>query len=164
MIRLYYDLMFALSLALMLFYVLLWHKHTDPHITLVFVLVPIVNLAHCMLCRSQTLGEALLANKIIYIGGCYLFPIIMLSVFSLCRINVVAWIRVLLFAVSTAIYACVLSIGKSPIFYKSVELAWVDGLPLLVKVYGPAHASFYGLQFACLLMSLTAMGLSLIHI
>ena len=64
MINVYYDLMVAIALALMLVYVFTWHKHYDIHISLVFVLVPIVNLGFAMLFRSQTLDEALAATKL----------------------------------------------------------------------------------------------------
>jgi len=93
MITTYYDLMLAASLVLMLVYVFVWHKHFDIHIALVFVLVPINNLAYSQLCRVQTLEEALLAIKMTYIAGSYLFPIMTLSVFSLCHIRLSAWLR-----------------------------------------------------------------------
>ena len=59
---LYCDIMLIVSLVLMLAYVCMWHKHFDVHITLVFTLVPVVNLGYCLLSRSQSLGEALQAN------------------------------------------------------------------------------------------------------
>ena len=160
MLLLYYDLMLGLSLALMLLYAFNWHKHFDTHITLVFVLAPVTNLAHCLLYRSGTLEAALVANKVIYIGGCYLFPIMMLSVFSLCHIRLSGWLRAALLAVSTAIYAAALSMGSSPLFYKSVALTVTDGVPMLVKAYGPAHAAFYALQFGCFALSVGAMAYS----
>ena len=74
---LFYDLMLALSLALSTIYLFMWHRHFDVHITLVFVLVPVTNLGFSLFARSQDLHEALLAQKLTYIGGSYLLMFIM---------------------------------------------------------------------------------------
>ena len=93
MIRAFYDTTFVASVILMLAYVCMWHRHFDIHITLVFVLVPVVNLGYSLLGRAETLESAVLANAMSYIGPCYLLPVIMLSVFSLCHIPLPRWAR-----------------------------------------------------------------------
>ncbi|MBR3203464.1 MAG: hypothetical protein IKF60_07750, partial [Solobacterium sp.] len=65
---LYYDGLFLLSVVLMVLYVLKWHKHFDVHITLMFLVIPITNLGYCMVAHSATLEEAILSNKLTYIG------------------------------------------------------------------------------------------------
>ena len=89
----YYAIL-ILSIVLTGLYMLVWRRHYDVHITLLFVLIPIVNLAHLLLAESKTLDAALMAAKFIYLGGPFLQLLIMLSVFGLCRINVNRWIRV----------------------------------------------------------------------
>jgi len=163
MITTYYDLMLAASLVLMLVYVFVWHKHFDIHIALVFVLVPINNLAYSQLCRVQTLEEALLAIKMTYIAGSYLFPIMTLSVFSLCHIRLSAWLRAALLTLSTVIFVSMLSIGKSQLFYKSLTLLHEGEAVILVKEYGPLHTLFYAMLFGCFLLSIGAMVYSYLH-
>ena len=154
---LYYDITLIASLALMLAYVGMWHKHFDVHITLVFVLVPVVNLGYCLFSRSQTLGEALLANVLTYISGCYLLPIMMFTVFSLCHIRLPRWISVGLLAVNTALFICQLYNGASGLIYRSVDFQRTEDSLVFTKVYGPVHVLYYIMIFACFLASIGAM-------
>lgn len=157
MIRAFYDTMLVASLIMMLAYVFMWHKHFDIHITLMYVLVPVVNLGYSLLSRAQTLESAILANAMSYIGPCYLLPVIMLSVYSLCHIRLSAWIRAGLLALSTAIYICALTTGSHGLFYRSVAYEPVNGTLVLTKVYGPVHTLFYVMIVACFLSSIGAM-------
>ena len=154
---LYYDITLIASLALMLAYVGMWHKHFDVHITLVFVLGHVVNLGYCLFSRSQTLGEALLANVLTYISGCYLLPIMMFTVFSLCHINLPRWISVGLLAVNTALFICQLYNGASGLIYRSVDFQRTEDSLVFTKVYGPVHVLYYIMIFACFLASIGAM-------
>jgi len=156
-LTLYYDITLIASLALMLAYVGMWHKHFDVHITLVFVLVPVVNLGYCLFSRSQTLGEALLANVLTYISGCYLLPIMMFTVFSLCHIRLPRWISVGLLAVNTALFICQLYNGASGLIYQSVDFQRTEDALVFTKVYGPVHIVYYIMIFACFLASIGAM-------
>ena len=75
MATLYYDTTLILSLALMLVYAGMWHKHFDVHITLTFVLVSVTNLGWAMLSRSQTLEDSLRkysGKKLIFFQGVFL--------------------------------------------------------------------------------------------
>ena len=157
MIRAYYEAVLALSLVLMLAYVCLWHKHFDVHITLVFALVPVANLGWFLLNRADTLAEAILAVKLTYVGGCYLLPIIMFSVFSLCHIQLPRLLRMGVLAGATVLMLGALTIGQSPLIYRSVTLEHVDGAAVLTKEYGPLHTVFYGMILLCFLVSIGAV-------
>ena len=76
---LYYDILLMVSVLLTGIYLFMWHKHFDVHITLVFVLVPVINLGYALLAHATVLPEALAANKVIYAGGCYLQLIVLLA-------------------------------------------------------------------------------------
>lgn len=143
MITAFYDVCFVLSLLLGVVYACLWHRHYDVHITLIFLLVPVTNLAYVLLTRSNTLGEALNANRLTYLGGCYLQLFLMLVIFSLCDIPLKRWVRVVFLALSTVVYLSALTIGKSPLFYRSVSFARENGAVLLIKNYAWMHTVFY---------------------
>ena len=66
---LYYDLVLAASIVMTLMYVFMWHKHFDAHITMIYVLVPVINLGYALLARATTLEEALMANRLTYMVG-----------------------------------------------------------------------------------------------
>ena len=157
MIRGFYDAMLVASLILMLVYVCMWHKHFDIHITLVFALVPVANLGYSLLGRAETLESALLANAMSYIGPCYLLPVMLLSVFSLCHIRLSRWIRAGLLLMGTGIYISALTTGSHGLFYRSVAYEPVYGTLVLTKEYGPLHTVFYAMIVGLFLTSIGAM-------
>ena len=159
MVSLYYELMFAASVILMLIYSLFWHKHISINLTLIFCFIPISNLGYAMLANSESLEAAMTANNIIYLGGCYLELFIMLSVFNLCHIELNRLCKVMLIALSTFMYLCVLKNNDSH-FYRSVEFTTDHDAGRLIKEYGPVHTLFYvmlllyfGLTMAAMLYS-----------
>ena len=156
----YRKTLLAASLVMTLIYVFMWHKHFDVHITLIFVLVPISNLGFAMFARARTLEAALIAQRINYIGGCFLLPIITMSVFSLCQIKLNRWLRVAMLLISSAIYATVLSIGHSDLFYADVRFERLDGVATLIRQYGVMHTVFTVMTCGFFLMSLGAIAYS----
>lgn len=146
-----------ISIVLTGLYMLIWRRHYDVHITLLFVLIPIVNLAHLLLAESRTLDAALLAAKLIYLGGPFLQLLIMLSVFGLCRINVNRWIRLALLLLCIVGYFFVLTIGRIGLFYKSATLVSAHGVSTLHKVYGPMHTFMQGIVILYFLISVVVI-------
>ncbi|MCR5087310.1 MAG: HD domain-containing protein [Lachnospiraceae bacterium] len=156
MITVYYHVLLAMSIVLAILYLLSWHKHYDVHVTLIFMLVPIAILGNVLTVRSTTLGEAILANKVTYLGGTFLILIITLSILNLCQINIPQWGKIAMFAMSTFVYLMVLTVGDRPWFYRSCEFTLDDGAGRLVnKVYGPFHT-----MFAVIVMLYFAIGIA----
>ena len=158
MTAVFYEAMFLSSLVLMVLYMLIWHKHFDVHVTLIFVLVPVTNLGYFLLTRANTLEEAVGANILTYISGCYLTMLMTLSVFSMCHIRVSRWVRVGMLAVSTVVFLSALdTVRGGTSFYRSVTFERVGGAAVLRKEYGPMHTVFIALVFVYFLLSIGAM-------
>lgn len=157
MAALYYNAMFALSLVLALVYLFSYHRHFDARITLIFVLVPVTNLGHMLLTQSQSLEAALVANKVIYVGACYLELFLMMAVFSLCRIHLSRWMRLAFVLLSTVVYLSALTMDRPPLFYTDVNISTVGGVTVLHKQYGPMHAVFYAMIVSYFLLSIGAI-------
>ena len=155
--------MLAFSLVLSIAYIFLWRKHFDVHITLVYALIPVANLGYLLYSKAESYEAALMAQKIIYIGGCYLLLIIMLIVFSLCHIKLHSLVKVGFMTLSTLVYISVLSIGNSEIFYKKPIIFYtVNGIPNLDKKYGFMHAVFTTMVIGYFALGLIAIIYSLI--
>ncbi len=163
MARVYYDAMLILSLVLGGLYMLIWHKHFDVHITLIFALVPATNLGYALLCRAQTLEAALVANKITYLGGCFPLLMIMFATFNLCHIKLNRWVRFCCLLLSAGVFAAALTMGVSPDFYTQVTLDQAYGATVLRKEYGPLHALFYGMVGLYFALSIGAMAYSYVR-
>ena len=139
----YYEVFFVITLCLTLAYAFVWHKHFDVHFTLMFCFIPIAMLGYVMLAHAENLETALVANKIIYIGGCYEILFVTLSLFSLCKIRLPRALSLLLLFFTTAVYLSALTAGRSGLFYRDVRYTVVEGDVVLEKSYGPLHALLY---------------------
>ena len=158
----YYEILFGLSVLLTLIYLVIWHKHFDVHISLIFAFIPVANLGYAMLAHSRNLNAALTAVKITYIGGCFLTLFITQSILSLCHINIRRWQSALMTIVCMGIYSFALTVGNAPYFYKTVSFEIDRGMGKLVKTYGFAHTLTYVVITVFVLISAVAMVYSLI--
>ena len=159
----YYEILFGLSVLLTLIYIFIWHKHFDVHISLIFAIIPIANLGYAMLAHSRSLEAALAATKITYIGGCFLTLFITQSILSLCHIELKRWMNAVLAVMCIVSFSVVLSIGNSPIFYKTVSFEMEKGMGKLVKTYGFAHTLTYVIITVYVIISTAAMIYSLFN-
>ncbi len=138
----YYGTLFIISLVLSLIYSLLWHKHFSVYLSLIFLVIPISITGYLMGALADNVGTALLAQKIIYIGSCFLLPFLFLNILSLCNIHYPKVLSAFVIAISMLFYIAVLSGGFLPIFYKSVLFVNEHGTKRLVKEYGFMHTIF----------------------
>ena len=153
----FYATTLAISLALTLMYVLIWHRHFDVHFTLMFTFIPISNLGFLLLSIATTLEGAVIANDIIYMGGCFLMLFIMMCVLDRCNMKLPKALRVSFFSITFAIYASVLTAGWMPYFYKSLSMTKVNGATMLVKTYGFMHTMFYVMVGVYFVISIWAL-------
>ena len=89
--------MLVVSILFVIFYALIFHKHFDPNVTIMTVLVPIINLAFLLMGHSTTIEQAITALKFTYIGGCYLLLIVTFCIFNICGVNLKRWHKALIF-------------------------------------------------------------------
>jgi putative two-component system response regulator len=143
LLEVYYGATFILSLLLASGYIYIWHKHFDVNFTMIFTLVPVGCLGYYLSSVATTADGAIRAQQIAYIGGTFLQLFLLMSIFNLCKIQVPQWVRTALFAVCAGLYASVLSIGKSDLFYKNVDYKIEGGHAVLTREYGIMHTAFY---------------------
>ena len=153
----YYDIILVLSLVMTGIYIFNWHRHFDAHITLVFVLVPVICLGYSLMAHSSVREEALAVNKFIYLGGCFLQMIVPLVACSMCGIRLHRALKTLFFAVSTVIYVFILNPMQSGDYYRAAELVQEDGLAVLTKEYGWMHTVFEGMVVVYFLLGIAVL-------
>lgn len=118
-----------------------------------YISVFIANLGYFALSISKTLGEALLANRIAYLGSIFLPLFMLMAIMKVCRINCSKVAASILICISLAMFLVVASQGYHTCYYKEVSLTFVNGTAKLEKVYGPLH----NLYFVYLLVYFTGM-------
>ncbi len=138
----YYIVMLIISALCSLALVMKWRKRFDVSLALIFVLITVNNLGYVLYFTSQSLGEALIAQKMIYIGGCFLPLLIFFAVIRLTRLKVPKWMKAVMVSISMIMYALVLSIGVLPVFYRNAVFSRVDGIVKVTKEYGWGHTIF----------------------
>ncbi|MCR4690046.1 MAG: HD domain-containing protein [Lachnospiraceae bacterium] len=154
----YYATFFGLSVILSLFYLYNWHKRLDVNMTILYLMIPLTNISYMVMYRvpdAKVAGEIL---KIVYMGGVFLPWFIAMCVASLCQVYVSKRIRVLSFLINLGFYTSILTIGRYPLFYKSMRCDVVDGRVLFTKEYGPFHSAFYALLAGYFIASLAIIG------
>lgn len=129
---------FILSLV-MVGSVLIRYKKVDT----LFLLLGITIVLNCMgrfwVTISQTVETAVFANKLLYVGACYITPLLIIVLFKLCNIKLPRAAVAIMMTCSTVVMGLVMTIGYSDLYYKEVRLVIADGYSRLEKVYGPLH-------------------------
>lgn len=143
MVLAYYVIICFISLVCCSAYYFIKRKYFSTRYTMIFLLAFLSQFCYVLLALSQNVREALIIYKFLYIGGCYLPLAGLFLIFSICKIEPPKWVRFIMLAFTTCIYMLVLSAGYSPLFYKSVDIEFENGVTVLVKEYGPLHMLFY---------------------
>lgn len=96
---------------------------------------------------SSTLSEAVLANKISYLGGCFIPPVLVSIVLNICHFKSHKFLKAFLVAYSIVVYSLVLTTGYRNVYYTDVTLIRYNGASVLKREYGPCHNLFPILLF-----------------
>lgn len=154
--------MSALALInLIVFLMLFREKKLNYYILAILTLVTISNAGNLIMALSDTLGEAYIAKKIYYLGGCFIPPIILLVIFKMCNIALGKWMENLLILYSFVVYGMVLTIGYSDIYYVGAELVKDGNATAILPEYGFGHTFFYVLLYGYLLVGIAVLVYSL---
>ena len=118
-------------------------KQKENWLTWLYFSVLIANIGYFTLSVSTTLEEALLANRLAYLG-CVFLPLFMLMTISkVCNVTCGKGGRTVLIGVSLVVFFIAASQGYLDWYYKEVTFQRVDGISKLQKVYGPLHLVYY---------------------
>ena len=133
-----YGVSAILSLLLLVGYCRIAKKR-DFWYLLLFVSVLIVNIGYFALAISQSLDEALLANRISYFGSVFLPLSMLMIIINATHIQYRKWLTTVLLSLAVVVFLIAASPGYLPIYYKDVSFVIEDGVATLQKVYGPLH-------------------------
>ena len=136
-----YGVAAALSLVLLIIYCSTVKKR-DPWYVLLFASIMIVNIGYFALAISQGLGEALLANRLSYLGSVFLPLSMLMIIINATHIQYRKWMPGVLIGLAVVVFLIAASPGYLPIYYKDVSFEIVDGVATLVKDYGPLHVLY----------------------
>lgn len=125
-------------------------KKTSYYLKLLEIILAAANCGYLVLGLSTTLSEAFLANKISYIGGCFMPPIMAFCMCSLCNIKIRNWVKRVCLLFSMAVYIMVFTSGYTDFYYRTAELGNVYDATAIVNTHGPGYNFFYVILFGYL--------------
>ena len=123
-------------------------RKRDIWLMLLFVSVAICDIGYLLLSVSKTLSAALWANRIAYLGNVFLPFFLLMMIMNLSRFRYPKHLPKILIGINTIMLLIAASGGFLPIYYKTVSLGFVDGIPMLIKEYGPLHPVYKVFLFA----------------
>lgn len=131
----------VLSFGLLLGYCFLVKKK-EPWFYVLFSAVTVVNVGYLCLSISQSLNDALLANRISYLGSVFLPVSMLMTILKTCKIKLKKWAVGAILVLSVLVFLIAASPGYLDIYYKEVSLVTENGVSVLDKVYGPLHSVY----------------------
>ena len=112
---------------------------SEPWILALFACIAVINCGYLALALSDSVAEALWANRVAYLGSVFLLPSMLMILLKTTGTRWQSWLPTVLLIVGTAVFLVTASPGVLDIYYKSVTLEIVNGAAVLRKVYGPWH-------------------------
>lgn len=137
-----YAVIAVLSLLLLIGYCCLVKKK-NTWLLLLFTSVLIVNAGYFALSISKTLEEALLANRISYLGSVFLPLSMLMIILDTIGVRYKKWLPIALLCISFGVFIVAASPGYLDIYYKEVSIQKINGVTVLNKVYGPWHKLYF---------------------
>ena len=154
-----YAIMAIIASILLLGYFALVRKK-EPWLLLLYVCVTIANMGYFLLSTSKTLGFAIFANDVTYLGSVFLSMSMLLTITKLCGFQVKKKLVMTLGSIGILMFLIVATVGILPWYYKEVDLIFVGGAAKLKKVYGVLHpmylfylVGYFAAMVACIAQS-----------
>jgi len=148
----------VLALALLIAYCCA-AKKKDPWFLLLLISVLIVNIGYVALAVSNSLDEALLANRVAYLGSVFLPLSMYMIIVNVCNVRYRKWVSTAMLLIGVVVFLIAASPGYLDIYYKEVSFEKINGVSVLNKVYGPMH----GIYLVYLLSYFIAMVATIVY-
>lgn len=104
-----------------------------------FVFTLLANVGYLMISMATSVQEAVLAQKIAYIGACILPSLIVMMICDFCKIYISKKIRVFLWILVVIMLSLVATAGYTDFFYRNISIEKINGITCIVKDNGWAH-------------------------
>ncbi len=142
----YYQAALYLSITLSGIFLWRWNRYISVSFSVVYLLIPILNVCYLRLAVAESLGEAVMANGMIYLCSSYLQLGYLIYICSFCHIKFPRLAAAPLFIMSALIGSTALTATRNKALYTSVAFDPEVNVPgHLVKTYGPLHTVFYAM-------------------
>ncbi len=80
--------------------------------------------------------------QILYLPACFMYFFMLHVIAQLCHVRIPTLVNTLILICGLMIFVCVLDLGHTGLFYRSLEWVEVNGHPVLKREYGPLHTVY----------------------
>ena len=157
-----YGICFLLSILIFL-HLIINVKNMDVNVIVLNMVVVVGNGGYYALSEAQNLNEAILANKITYILGCFAPMIMFIVLCDICKIVIKNRLKIILYSIQVIIYLFVCFSDKNTLFYKTVDFVKSGAGGYLVKSYGIVHTIYIITLCAYMLSGIFVVGVSIVR-
>lgn len=133
------------------------NKKINYYFILLMLIMAISNAGYLALGLSQNVQEAVLANKIAYIGGCFTSPIMIFLICSICKYNFGRAFRMVVYAYCLVVYVMILTIGYNDLYYTEYHTEKLWDSTILVNEYGIGHSMFYIILYGAIVIQIAML-------
>ncbi len=133
-----YAICLIAAVGLLIAY-LLMVKDKEFWLTMLYISIAVVNLGYLLISLANTVGFALFANDVAYLGSVFLTAFMFLTIIRLCGFEIKKAHVITCVSLGVVMFAIVASSPMLPLYYKSVDIEMIDGAAKLVKEYGVLH-------------------------
>ena len=133
-----YAICLIAAVGLLIAY-LLMVKDKEFWLTMLYISIAVVNLGYLLISLANTVGFALFANDVAYLGSVFLMAFMFLTIIRLCGFEIKKAHVITCVSLGVVMFAIVASSPMLPLYYKSVDIKMIDGAAKLIKEYGVLH-------------------------
>ena len=133
-----YSICLIAAVGLLIAY-LLMVKNKEFWLTMLYISIAVVNLGYLLISLASTVGFALFANDVAYLGSVFLSAFMFLTIVRLCGFEIKKAHVITCVSLGALMFAIVASSPMLPLYYKSVDIKMINGAAKLVKEYGVLH-------------------------
>lgn len=125
---------------------------------IVSFLIGLLILGHWFRIQACSIEGLVFAQKLIYLAGCHLWYFMLLFISDYCSIHIAAWARKTMVVFNCFMTVVALTFDRHSLLYSSYHMETHQGLPIMVKEYGPLHTVFcMSMIFYSTLMAVIAL-------
>ena len=129
-----YSICLIAAVGLLVAY-LLMVKNKEFWLTMLYISIAVVNLGYLMMSLANTVGFAVFANDVAYLGSVFLSMFMFLTIVRLCGFEIKKAHVITCASLGAVMFAIIVSSPMLPLYYKSVNIEMIDGATKLVKEY-----------------------------
>ncbi|PWJ68024.1 N-terminal 7TM region of histidine kinase [Fibrobacter sp. UWB15] len=139
-------LLFLAALTVVAAFNFFLHYHVNPRqngpYALLFFFSFVACLGHLFLALSTNLDQAIISNKVIYLGSIFLPVLTFNACLSICKIKCPTWSHDFLMLLAFIVLAMSFTVGHNGLYYKSIKYIQTYGVGNFTAEYGIGHDIF----------------------